>query len=158
MRLLSILLLLGPLLIAQYPITGYVLDDATGKPVPFASVFLEAEQSVGVLTNEKGQYRITLTEAQRRGGTLVYTSLSYTPGRADLTTYPLPADTTEATPVNVRLSTQFVELPEVIVRSDIALKGLMRRVLARIPENYGEENYLLRAYHRSYFATNEGFA
>ncbi len=58
----------------------------------------------------------------------------------------------------IQLESQFVKLPGVIVISDLGLRQLMRRALDRIPENYGYEAYHLKAYHRSYFANNAGFA
>ena len=60
MRLLLLGLLFSCALGAQYRISGYVVDAVSREPVPFASVFLEANQSKGVLTNELGAYAITL--------------------------------------------------------------------------------------------------
>ncbi len=51
-----------------------------------------------------------------------------------------------------------MELPGVIVLSDLGLRKLMHRALQKVPKNYGAEDYLIKAYHRSYFATNAGFA
>jgi hypothetical protein len=87
--------------------------------------------------------------------TLVVTALSYKTFRARARV--LSFTGAEATK-NIRLETEFVALPEVIVLSDIGLRGLMKRVVARIPENYGTDRYLLKAYHRSYFASETDFA
>ena len=149
-------LLLVVSLYGQYTIRGYVVDQATGKPVPFASAFLEADQSYGVLTNEKGQYVLRLDSAQYATQTLVCTSLSYRAERRRLRD--IPVNITGEGYLNIQLETEFVALPEVVVLSDLGIRALMKRVMARIPKNYGAEKYLLRAYHRSYFADDTDFA
>jgi hypothetical protein len=154
--LLSLLLLFAVGLSGQYTLSGYVIDDATGKPVPFASIFLEEQQSYGVLTNERGEYKIRLDSTQRQDMTLMVTALSYKPFRARARV--LSFSKTGKGTKNVRLETEFVSLPQVVVLSDIGLRGLMQRVIDRIPDNYGSEKYLLKAYHRSYFASDVDFA
>ncbi|WP_116106306.1 carboxypeptidase-like regulatory domain-containing protein [Lewinella sp. IMCC34191] len=158
MRLILLLLLCHTTLGAQYRIEGYVLDDVSGEPVPFASVFLEDDQSKGVLTNELGAFAITLDSTERYAGTLVFTSIAYENQFVRLTNA-LPAPTAgQPQQLNIRLATQFVDLPGVTVLSDLGLRSLMHRVQERIPANYGHDEYLIKAYHRSYFATNQGFA
>ncbi len=140
----------------QYTIRGYVVDKATGKPVPFASAFLEEDQSYGVLTNEKGQYVLRLDSIQYATQTLMCTALSYRTERMRLRD--IPVSSTGEGYLNIQLETEFVALPEVVVLSDLGLRALMKRVIARIPENYGADKYLLKAYHRSYFADDTDFA
>ena len=154
--LLSFYFLLSYSLIGQYTIRGYAVDKATGKPVPFASAFLEADQSYGVLTNEKGQYVLRLDSNQYATQTLVFTSLSYRAERVRLRDIELSSAGEGY--LNVQLETEFVALPEVVVLSDLGIRALMKRVIARISENYGAEKYLLKAYHRSYFADDTDFA
>ena len=159
MRLTLLYLLLSCGLAAQYQIKGYVVDAVSGEPVPFASVFLEDNQQKGVLTNELGAFAITLDSLQRTRGTLVFTSIAYRNQFVRLADALPPATGPDAPArLNIRLETQFVDLPGVTVLSDLGLRAIMQRVMERIPENYGAEQYLLKAYHRSYFATNQGFA
>ncbi|PPK87727.1 carboxypeptidase-like protein [Neolewinella xylanilytica] len=158
MRVILLFLLVQSSLPAQYRINGYVLDDVSGEPVPFASVFLEDNQGKGVLTNELGAFAITLDSTERHRGTLVFTSVAYAHQFVRLSEA-LPSPTAgEPQQLNIRLETQFVDLPGVTVLSDLGLRQLVRRALDRVPDNYGAEEYLIKAYHRSYFATNQGFA
>ena len=158
MRLTFCLLLFSCALAAQFRVTGYVLDAVSGEPVPFASVFLEDNQGKGVLTNELGAYAITLDSTERHGGTLVFTSIAYENQFVRLAEALPTPDAGQPQQLNIRLQTQFVDLPGVTVLSDLGLRTIMMRVQERIPANYGHEEYLIKAYHRSYFATNQGFA
>ncbi|PPK87721.1 carboxypeptidase-like protein [Neolewinella xylanilytica] len=154
MRLLCFLALFSAALSGQVTITGYVVDAVSREPVPFANVVLEEDQSRGVLTNELGQFAISLDSATYRYATLAISSIAYEVGRVRLAE---EAGLPER-PLVIRLESQFVELPGVVVISDLGLRQLVRRALDRIPENYGHDAYHLKAYHRSYFATNVGFA
>jgi hypothetical protein len=110
-----------------------------------------------VLSNEKGQFKISLDSNQQQHMTLVTAALSYRSDRARARVRVLSFSGGEAI-YNIRLETEFVSLPEIVILSDIGIRGLMRRVIERIPDNYGAEKYLLKAYHRSYFASDVDFA
>lgn len=143
LTLLLFLCLFVPSLTAQQMITGVVIDDTSGEPLPYVNVFLESNQSRGVLTNEKGEYAISLTVADQ-SDRLMLSLLSYR-------THAEPvADVLQRGFFNLRMETSFVSLGEVVVISDLGLRGLMNKVFAAIPDNYGTDDFTLTAYSRNY--------
>jgi hypothetical protein len=142
--LLTALFLSFAILPAQRTLSGIVTDSGTGHPLSFVNVFLKSEQSVGVLTNERGEYTINLSEVQLKDE-LVFSLMSYQTHFERLTQLE-----EEQTTFNLRMSSSFVELREIVVLSDLGLKQLVRRAIEAIPRNYGSEDYLLEAYYRQY--------
>jgi len=117
---------------------------ANGAPLSFVNVFLKSEQSVGVLTNERGEYTIKISEDQMKDE-LVFSLMSYQ------THFERLADLGEnQTYLNLQMSSSFVELQEIVVMSDLGLKQIVRRAIEAIPDNYGTDDYLLSAYFRQY--------
>jgi hypothetical protein len=152
MRLTLFLFLLPTILLAQFEISGTVLDANTGNPLPYVNVFLEKEQSVGVLTNERGEYRLSLTEAQLQDH-LVFSLLSFQNHRE-----PLWRLDTSTLFFNLSMETSFVKLEEVIVISDLGLRKVVQRAIDAIPENYARDGHLLKAYARRYDVDNDTFS
>ncbi|MEO0731634.1 MAG: carboxypeptidase-like regulatory domain-containing protein, partial [Bacteroidota bacterium] len=153
MRYLLIICLFASNLHAQYVLEGYVLDQVSGEPIPYVNVVLKENQGLGVLTNEKGQYRLEVDSLQRHRGTLLFSMLSYETAERYLGEHPIDQHY-----LNIRLPPSFLELPEIVVLSDLALRGLVQRALDRIPENYGTDKYLLKAYARAYAVNDSAFA
>lgn len=141
---LTFLVICTNFLSGQYDLRGIVIDDATGEPIPYVNVVLRDDQSLGVMTNERGEYLIALDSTQRASGVLLFSQLAFQTHEEYLADVP-----TDQSYVNVRLESSFIALPEVIVLSDIGIRGLLRKVIKRIPENYGADKYLLHAYYRS---------
>ncbi|MTB51502.1 carboxypeptidase-like regulatory domain-containing protein [Lewinella sp. W8] len=152
MRLSLLLLFLPSILLAQYELTGTVLEANTGNPLPYVNVFLEGDQSVGVLTNERGEYRLSLTEAQLQDR-VVFSLLSFQTHRE-----PLWRLDTTALFFNLSMETAFVELEEVIVISDIGLRKIVQRAIDAIPDNYAREGHLIKGYLRRYDIDNDTFS
>ncbi|WP_420460031.1 carboxypeptidase-like regulatory domain-containing protein [Neolewinella sp.] len=140
-----VLLLLVLYLPAQDTLTyrGTVFDEQSGEPLPFVFVSLSGDPTRGVLSNEQGDYQLELAGERYRGDTLVFSLLSYADFRH-------PVATTDTARLDVRLATSFIDLGTVVVISDLGLRELVRRTVAAIPQNYGHEDYLLRAYYRKY--------
>ncbi len=129
---------------AQRTLTGIVTNSVNGAPLSFVNVFLKSEQSVGVLTNERGEYTIKISEDQMKDE-LVFSLMSYQ------THFERLADLGEnQTYLNLQMSSSFVELQEIVVMSDLGLKQIVRRAIEAIPDNYGTDDYLLSAYFRQY--------
>ena len=137
-------LLLSFAISAQRTLSGIVVDAANGAPLSFVNVFLKSDQQYGVLTNERGEYRINLT-ADQLTDRLVFSLLSYQTHEESLQQLD-PAQTT----LNLQMETAFVELAEIVVISDLGLRALVQRAVDAIPNNYGTDKYLLRAYAREY--------
>jgi len=144
LRIIVPLLLLSGTLSAQRTLSGIVTDAADGKPLSFVNVFLKSDQQYGVLTNERGEYRINLNEEQLTDR-LVFSLLSYQTHEKSL-----PQLDTARTVFNLQMETSFVELAEIIVLSDLGLRAIVQRAVDAVPTNYGTKKYLLRAYSREY--------
>ena len=67
--LLLLLLLAGacPTQAQQFLLTGRITEAATGKPVPFASVFVPGT-TAGATADENGRYSLSTAPADTRGG------------------------------------------------------------------------------------------
>lgn len=152
LRFLIILLCLSGSLSAQRTISGIVVDAADGKPLSFVNVFLKSDQQYGVLTNERGEYRITLSEDQL-SDRLVFSLLSYQTHEESLQ----QLDPDQAA-FNLQMETSFLELAEIVVISDLGLRALVQRAIDAIPNNYGTGKYLLRAYSRQYDLDDGAYA
>ncbi|MEO0734930.1 MAG: carboxypeptidase-like regulatory domain-containing protein, partial [Bacteroidota bacterium] len=147
-----LLFCLSGILPAQLTLTGIVVDEANGAPLPFVYVFLESDQDYGVITNERGEYQIRLTEEQRQGH-LVFSLMSYQTHR-----FPLRDLAPEQTVYNLQMATSFLELEEIVVVSDKGLRRIVRETLDNIPNVYGHKDYLLKAYYRRYDIENGEYA
>lgn len=152
-RFLLFFLFLSAILSAQdRNLQGTVIDAATGEPLSFVYVFLQSDQSYGVITNERGEYQISLREDQLTDQ-LTFSLMSYQPH-----SFPLQNLEPEQTYYNVQMSTSFLELAEVVVISDIGLRAIVRETLENIPSAYGADDYLLKAYYRRYDIDNGEYA
>ena len=127
-------------------------DAATGTPLAYAYVFLEHDQQYGVISNERGEYRILLDSTQMQDR-LVFSLISYQAHYLRL------ADLKpEQTHYNQQLNTSFLELQEIVILSDLGLRAIVEKALANIPNIYGADDYLLKAYYRKYDIDNQEYA
>ena len=82
-------------------ISGLVVDEI-GKPFPFVNVFVESNRSIGVITDAKGSYRITVPEK----ATLVFAFVGYKAKSVKIGS----SDT-----INVVMEHDFTTIDEIIV-------------------------------------------
>ncbi|WP_020567602.1 carboxypeptidase-like regulatory domain-containing protein [Neolewinella persica] len=139
-------------LTGQYTVRGVVIDANTGALLPSVNVFLQGNQSRGVLTNEKGEYKIVLS-AEELKDQLVFSLLSYQTHKE-----PLWRLDTANLYFNLQMETSFISLNEVVVISDLGLKQLVKKCLDNVPNIYGQEDYLLKAYSRVYDIDSDTFS
>lgn len=151
MRLLLLALLLSATLPAQRSLQGILTDAGTGAPLPYAYVFLENDQQYGSISNEKGEYQITLDSSQL-AGRLVFSLMSYQPHYLRLSE--LEPDQTY---YNLQMNTSFLELQEIVILSDLGLRAIVQEALDNIPKKYGSKDYLLKAYFRKYDIENQDY-
>jgi hypothetical protein len=152
MRLVLLFLLFTSALTAQRALQGMLTDALTGAPLAYAYVFLEHDQQYGVISNERGEYRILLDSTQLQDR-LVFSLMSYQ------THYLRLADLKpEQTHYNLQLNTSFLELQEIVILSDIGLRAIVEKTLANIPNNYGADDYFLKGYYRKYDIDNQEYA
>ncbi len=132
---------------SQQAITGIVISADEGMPIPYVSIFLESNQSYGVLSNEEGAYKIVVPPAFK-DDRLVFSCLGYQ-------RFYLPIKDLRDSIENIQLEKSFIELDEVVVLSDLGLKEIVRNALSKITQNYGSKGHLLKTYFRRYTVTND---
>ena len=112
-------------------VRGVVLDQKTGRPVPYASVSIPA-QGLGTVADGEGRFALKAAP-----GTLTVSSVGY----AETTI----AATTAA--LTVRLRSAAYELQSVEVRGEsLDPRKIMKKVLAALPKNYDQGNYATEVY------------
>ena len=102
---------------AQQSVTGRVVDDRTGEPVPYATVYVS--QSNGTLTNEEGRFQLTLEPAD----SVTVSFLGYTKRRF------LARDL----PRVVRLESAATQMREVTV---VSPASILNKVVKRLDKEY----------------------
>ncbi|MEM6772177.1 MAG: carboxypeptidase-like regulatory domain-containing protein, partial [Bacteroidota bacterium] len=136
---------------AQQTISGVVIDAQDGSPLPYVNVFLEHNQSRGVLTNENGEYAIKLYDFDATDN-LVFSLLSY-----DTRQIPVLKATQNGF-FNLKMQSSYLDLDVITVISDSGLKGLIRKARKAVHQNYPDSPYLLQTYARRYDIENDTFS
>jgi len=117
-------------------VRGVVLDQKTGRPVPYASVSLPGQ---GVGTVADGEGRFVLPRAAL--GAVQISSVGYATANV------LPKDAGAA--LTVRLVPAAYELQGVQVRGErLDPRKIMKKVLAALPANYEQNDYAAEVYTR----------
>lgn len=118
-------------------LTGKIVDKQTQHPIPFVNIQLKSGSS-GTSTNQDGEFIFKIGES-RNGDTLSISSIGYK-------TLLLPI-TKIGRNLLISLEPAIVELAEVTVNATSGLE-LLKKVLAKIPENYDTSNVQLTAFYR----------
>ncbi|MEI7663939.1 MAG: DUF333 domain-containing protein [Bacteroidota bacterium] len=120
-------------------LSGLVTDSATGKGLPFAQISLQ-NSTTGTVTNEEGFFRINIPGLFSHD-TLLVAYLGYT-----LKKLAIPGHSGSG--IEIRMNPKIFELSEVEIVA-LSPEEVIRRVVAHIPANYGEEPLILTAFIRS---------
>lgn len=118
-------------------LTGKITDSETRQPIPFVNVQLKS-RSTGTSTNHDGEFIFKIPESQS-SDTLLISSIGY-----KVLTVPLSGIGRN---LSVTLEPAVVELAEVTVNATSGLE-LLKKALAKIPENYDTANVQLTAFYR----------
>jgi len=135
---------------AQIQVHGFLVDAKSQEPIPFANIFFQSNQGRGVMSNQYGEFLITFYE-QDKVDQLVITQLGYESYHLSL--QQLPQDT-----LRIQMKPSFYALQEVTVISDRGLRGIVRKALESIPQNYGTKKYLLEGFYREYSISDSAYA
>ncbi len=140
---LLLLLVLGPAGWAQRITFSGRITEATGKPVPFASVFVRGT-SQGATADENGRYKLVLTEP---ADTLTASAIGFSPVRKAI------GSTAAQQTLNFTLGAGSVSLGEVVVRPH---ENPAYRILREV-QNHRRRNQKteLDAYEYDSYARNE---
>ena len=108
-------------------IAGYVLEAETGVPLPYAHVQVVSPSGHGTITNFKGQFQLTPQENWPQPLAVRISSIGHVTRSATLTGQKV--DT-------IYLAQDKDQLQEITIVANDFERQLMRRVIAKIPENH----------------------
>ncbi|MEM8525165.1 MAG: carboxypeptidase-like regulatory domain-containing protein [Bacteroidota bacterium] len=146
---LLILLIFSPLAQSQKTITGTIENSEMDAPVEFANVFLQSNQSRGVLSNQEGKFSFRLY-ANELQDTLVISRLGYS-------TIFLPIEELEEEIV-VQLKENIFSLDAITVLSKDGIVDIFKRAVNKIPSNYGSSKYFLKGFYQDYTISDGAYA
>lgn len=126
-------------------LSGTLLDAQTQAPVPYGAVRIEG-RSYGAISNAEGGFELKVPrQLLQGGGYLRVSSIGYHNYR-----YPL-SKVQQGQHLMFRLRERPYTLQEVMIYSiDLSARELVAAAFERIPDNYGEDDYLLRTFYRHY--------
>jgi hypothetical protein len=142
-RWLIFLLTISSTAFCQQLIEGRVLDNETGKPVPFASIGIVGT-SKGTSSNLDGQFSLAISTPF----TIRITCVGY---------QSLEVPSTEGVEL-IRLSPIATQLNEIFILSKSVNPGkIVRRAFGRIMENYHTTSFLQKFFYRHYCQDDEAY-
>jgi protease II len=148
-----VLISLPVTLLAQQPLTisGVVGNAEDKKPLPFAYVIIK-NVKLGTVTDPDGRFKITVPPEHQNGKI----QFSYTGFK---TTEVSIASIPNKQSVAVWLTPEVKLLGEVLVKAqrEYTPKELLKKVLDRIPENYGNADVNMDGYYRETLRENNGY-
>ncbi len=133
-----------PALAKRY--AGRVSDSKTGVPLPYASLGI-GHKSIGVISNKDGIFVIRLP-ADLVNDTLVVSYMGYQARKIPVTD--LKSFQT------IGLQRKIVSLPEILIRT-VSADVLVKKAVARIPDNYFRGAYTYRGFYREIIRKNKKY-
>jgi hypothetical protein len=118
---------------------GVIFDTVTGNGLPFAQISLQ-NSTIGTATNEEGRFKLDIPTLFARD-TLQVAYLGY-----ETLKFPIPEVT--ANQIRLPLTPRTLQLAEVEIIA-LSAEEVIRRVVANISENYGNDSLILTAFVRS---------
>ncbi|MFN7260889.1 MAG: prolyl oligopeptidase family serine peptidase [Cyclobacteriaceae bacterium] len=138
---------------SQTPSTfsGIVSSAEDGKPLPFAYIILK-NVKLGTVTDENGRFHITISD-QYKNGHLQFSYVGYKTSELSISTIP------DIHKVYVRLTPDVKLLSEVVVKAqpEYTPKELLKKMLDRVPKNYGNVSVNMEGYYRETVKENNGY-
>ncbi len=131
----------------DYAIVGRVIDEATGAPLPFATVSLK-DKSDGTVTNPDGEFNLFLSEYKLHEDTLVVSHIGYA------NTYMPVKEALNTAPLLFSLSENVLELEEVQVQVErLDPKQIMQSSYDALGSNHNTQPFISKAF----FSKHRGF-
>lgn len=119
-------------------IRGLVIDARSRRPLPYSSIFL-LNRSTGTITNTSGRFELKVPPDESTD-TLGISYIGYSLFR-------IPLSGVDTTSLVIRLSTEKVQIREIIVRPLDPIY-IITKAIERIPENYDRKPSLFTAFFR----------
>jgi len=119
-------------------ITGTILDDASGEPLPFATIGLK-NIGRGTVTNTGGGFGLKIAP-DYLNDTLLVSYLGYM-GRE------IPVMQALGNNFTIRMTREFISIPEIIIRTQVP-QEIIYKSYSAISRNYGNSPALLTGFYR----------
>lgn len=119
-------------------ITGTILDDASGEPLPFATIGLK-NIGKGTVTNTGGGFGLKIAP-DYLNDTLLVSYLGYM-GRE------IPVMQALGNNFTIRMTREFISIPEIIIRTQVP-QEIIYKSYSAISRNYGSSPALLTGFYR----------
>jgi hypothetical protein len=119
-------------------ITGTILDDASGEPLPFAAIGLK-NSGKGTVTNTGGGFGLKIAP-DYLNDTLLASYLGYM-GRE------IPVKQALGNDFTIRMTREFISIPEIIIRTQVP-QEIIYKSYSAISRNYGNSPALLTGFYR----------
>jgi hypothetical protein len=120
-------------------LTGLVFDTTTGQGLPFAQISVQ-NSTIGTVTNEEGRFSLDIP-LKHLHDTLLVAFMGYE-------TLRLSIEKNAGTGIRLALMPGTLHLAEVEIIA-LSAQDVIRRAVASIPQNYGEDSLILSAFVRS---------
>ena len=144
------LFLLNFQLLAQNSITGQLFNEVTDHPVEYANIFLLGNQSKGTFSNQIGLFQLSIN-GEQVNDTLVISQIGYETAYLPITK--LGTDTNR-----IHLIPTAHDLGQVTVTDEETLKNFFKKAIQKIPEQYGDQQYMLKGYYQEYTISDYAFS
>ena len=119
-------------------LSGLILDEESGDPLPFASIGLKNEGK-GTVTNSNGEFGLKIGPVNLND-TIVVSYLGYY-GKE------IPAAKALEDNFTVAMKREFISIPEIIIKNQIPQEVIIKALYA-VPKNYGSSPASLTAFYR----------
>lgn len=128
-------------------ISGEVIEKASGKPVPYASISIIGE-NLGTISNTEGEF-VLKVPGYYNDDMLGISSMGYK-------TYTVPVNKIDTSAITVELSMDFIPIQEVIIRKTDPL-GLIESAYEKIEQNYSVKPSIYTTFYRETVKKNSDF-
>ncbi len=119
-------------------ITGTVVDNETGEPLPFATIGLK-RSGKGTVSNSNGEFNLNITPDLEKD-TLSVSYLGYI-GRE------IPVQKALGGNNTITMQKDFIPIPEILIKNQVP-QDIIYKVLKAIPQNYGNTPAYMTGFYR----------
>jgi len=119
-------------------ISGTVVDETTGDPLPFATIGVK-NRGRGTVTNSNGEFGLQITPGSLND-TLSFSYLGFL-GKE------IPVNQFTGENTTITLTREFISIPEIIIRTQVP-QEILYKAISAIPDNYGSSPAMFTGFYR----------
>lgn len=127
-----------PSAVKSLTVTGKIIDEETGDPLPFATIGFRSVPR-GTVTNSNGDFGLNIP-AELSEDTLSVSYLGYV-GRE------IPVRQAIGNELTISMRREYISIPEIIIRNQIPREIILKARRA-IPKNYGDSPAMMTGFYR----------